>query len=620
MYAKATLHEDKIVLRTFDTGSFFDRALAKCKDVPGARWRKADKWWQYPASVETCHRLRQIWGDELQVSPVLAEWYIEQKQAHDERAQMASELDATLHRLPEVAPRLFAALRPDQRLGVAWVARGYRGGGLLCDEPGLGKTLEAIGGVLEADVQGPVLVVCPKLSVKPVWYRELKRWTHETVYIARGTRRQREKAIEAFRADTSRRKFLVIVAEMLRVKEEVNEDTGKKVFAGYEYPQLFQSEWSAAIIDESHKLFGSLTVVKGNLAGKGLKRLPVSDDPSRICRLAATGTPFGKGGRLTGMFGTLHWLWPDEFTSFWRWAGMYFEIEDEDVYIKGGRGQTRTTKRIVGLREGTGEEFLKSFGPRILRRTKAEVLPDLPPKQYVEVLCEMSGAQLRQYKQLSDEAEVVTRNGVVTANGVLAELTRAKQIANGAIDTDGEQVYFTGESGKLDMLMQLLEQRGIVGDTGGDVKVIVASQFNMFLKQVEDRLNEAGVDYHIITGATSDTKRDAEMAAFQGDGGHRVFLLNAKAGGISVTLDAADEVHCLDELWNPEDQQQLEDRAHRASRMHQVTIYHYRTEGTVDQHIAEEVEGKRLKQHEVLDGRRGLEYARNLIRYQAPEE
>lgn len=622
MRARAIVADGKIALETDLEGDYFPDMLAKCKAVPGARFHNPTKQWRYPMSVETCQTLRAVWGSDLRVAPELGDWYRQEKAERDNHEALATGLvtDVELHRLPTAAPALYAALRPDQRLGAAWVARGYRGAGMLCDEPGLGKTLEAIAGVLEADVQGPILVVCPKLSVRPVWWHELRRWApDEVVYMARGTRAKRQASIDAFRADPAPRKFLVIVAEMLRVKEELDEDKGKKVFAGYEYPALFAEAWSAVICDESHKLFGSLTVVKGNLAGKGLKRLPIVEGGEHIRRLAATGTPFGKGGRLQGMFGTLHWCWPDEYTSFWRWAGTYFEIEEEEVYVRGGRGRTQATKRVGQLRQGNADQFLASFGPRILRRTKAEVLPDLPPKQYVEVVCELEGAQLRQYKQLSDEAEVVTAHGVIMANGVLAEITRAKQVANGALDTDGDKVWFTGESCKLDMLMQLLEQRGIL-DGSGDLKVIVASQFNEFLKQVKDRLNDAGVDYHIITGQTSDTARDKAMEEFQNEGGHRVFLLNAKAGGVSVTLDAADEVHCLDELWNPEDQQQLEDRAHRASRMHQVTIYHYRSEGTFDEQIAGDVEQKRQQQHAIMDGRRGLEYARELIKYKAPKE
>jgi SNF2 family DNA or RNA helicase len=603
-----------------ESGEAFEDMKARCKAVPGARWHAKSKRWRYPLAVETCHELRKVWGDGLSVGTKLGAWYLDAAKARSVQAARASQGDADLSVLPEVAPALFATLRPDQRVGVAWVAAGYRGSGLLADQPGLGKTLEAIGGILEAG-GGQVLIVCPKLSVKRVWQREWNKWAPDVpVYSARGTRARRQRMIDAFNNDPAKTKVLVVVAEMLRVKEEpdpTDYTKKKKIVVGFEYPELFR-HWDWVAVDESHKLFGSLTIAKGNLMGKGMKAL--RKEISRGRRLAITGTPFGRGGRVQGMFGTLHWLWPDEYTSFWRWAEGLFEVEDEKVYIKGGRGATKTVKRIGKLRKGGKKDFFEALGPRVLRRTKKEVLKWLPPKQYVEVLCEMEGKQLAQYKTLSDEAEVVTDGGLIMANGVLAEITRAKQVANGTLfKTPHGDVVFSGESCKVDMLMQMLEQRGIL-DGDGDLKVIVASQFNEFLKVVQERLLEANVGYHIITGKTSDTQRDKAMEEFQSDGGHRVFLLNAKAGGVSVTLDAADEVHCLDELYNPEDQEQLEDRAHRASRNHQVTIYHYRTEGTIDEQIATNVEGKRQAQHAIMDGRRGIEYARDLIRYRKPAD
>lgn len=618
--AKATVVGGRILIRTYvpSDGGWFDEAVNLCRSIPGGRFQRADKAWSYPLSVDVCHSARKAFGDGLTVMPALSEWYEAGVEAAKAQTTLANATDAELALLPTVAPALAAALRPDQRVGAAWVAAGHRGAGLVADQPGCGKTLVTIAGILEADLQGPILIACPRLSVKAVWWKELTKWTTERVYIARGTRQKRQRAIDRFMEDPADRKWLIIVGEMLRVKEALDDETDKKKFVGYEYPDLFQIPWTATVVDESHKMFGSLTVVKGNLAGKGLKRLP---SPPACRRIAVTGTPFGKGGRVEGMFGTLHWLWPDEFTSFWRWAETHFVVEEEEVYIPGGRGRTRTTKRIGGLKNGIDEEsFLHTLGPRILRRTKEEVLPWLPPKQHAIVWCEMNPAQVRQYKSLVDDGEVVTAGGMLTADGVLAEITRSKQLANGVVNVDLDgSVAFTDDSCKIDALMEKLETRGLL-DGSGDGKVIVASQFNEFLKAVGFRLQKEGIGYHLMTGSTSDAKRDKMMAAFQEQGGHRVFMLNSKAGGVSVTLDAADEVHALDEMWDPGDNEQLEDRVHRASRNHQVTIYHYYTEGTIDEAIAEDVEGKRFEQFRTLDGRRGREYLRNLTEYRKPKE
>lgn len=614
---KATYAEDlnRILVRWEFTPDYRDVIDRLKTNTVGARFKKSEKVWSLPATVDNCHGLREAFGEDLDIKRPLREWYIANHHLVAQATAATAGTDAELPVLAGIAPRLAATLRPDQRAGARYISDGYRGAALIADKPGLGKTLQTIAGVLEADLKGPILIVCPKISVKSVWYHELRKWTDESVHMARGTRAQREKALAAFQDDTSERRWLIIVAEMLRVKRAPN-DTGVKANAkrrgrveNYEYPELFKTTpWAAVVADESHKLLGSLSVVKSNLAGEGLAALPISQSGRRY---AISGTPFGKGGRVQGMFGTLHWLWSDEYTSFWRWAETHFVIEEE-VIGKGGK----TARKIGGLRGGRdGETFLKELGPRILRRTKEEVLPNLPPKQYVEVLCEMEPAQRKQYQQLGDEAEIVLPGGVLLANGVLAELTRARQIANGALRMNGDDVEFTEVSCKVDALMEKLSTRGIL-DGVGDTKVIVSSRFNSFLHgAVIPRLEKEGVDYHLLTGATSDRDREVAMEAFQSEGGPRVFILNSKAGGVSITLDAADEVHCMDELDNPEDNEQLEDRAHRASRMHQVTIFYYRTEGTVDVNIGESVEEKRKNQFAVLDGRRGVEDIRTWIKY-----
>lgn len=613
---RATVEGDKVV--TWAKGNVFEDVLARCKAVPGGRFRKADKAWRYPLSVETCLALREQWGEALVIHDDLSAWYRENAALRAVQTEMARATDATLIRLPTTAPVLAATLRPDQRVGVAWVASGYRGAGLVADEPGSGKTLEVIGGIIEGDVQGQVLVACPRLSVKTVWFNELRRWApDERVYIMRGTRAKRQRVLDRFLEDPSPRKWLVTVMESLRVKEELGDD-GKPKFAGYEYPGLFQNTWGAVVVDESHKAFGSLTVVKGTLHGKGLKRITTER------RYACTGTPFGKGGRLQGFFGTIHWLWPDEFTSFWRWAGTYFEIEDEEFYVRDGGGQKGKAKRVGSLKTGNEEEFLNSLGPRILRRTKEETMPWLPKKQYREVLCEMTPAQKKQYVAMVEDGEFKAGDGMVSVDGVLAAITRAKQVANGALarDEEGKVRFNAKESGKIEQLLQLLDNRGIM-DGSGHMKVLVTSQFNEMLFAVRDCLEEAGVTYNLLTGATSDKHREAMIDTFQNPNGSRVFLLNAKAGGVSVTLDAADEVHMLDELWDPGDNTQVEDRIHRASRGKDrvaATIVQYRTEGTIDTNIGEDVEARREAQHAVLDGRRGMTYVRDVVRYQPNDE
>src|SRR5687768_3014298 len=351
----------------------FEELLARCKRVPGGRFRGEDKVWHYPLALDTCHALRQAFGKDLRVGLDLSRWYRAKAAETDVHRALAAAGDATLARVPAA---LTSWLRPYQRAGAAWVAQAYRNGGIVADTPGLGKTSETIAGLLEAGVHGPVLVACPKPSVKRVWGAELAQHAPGVpVYLCQGTREKRQKVLAQFasdvRQDPEALRFVVVVAEMLRVElgdpcytkggtkvatcqhllqstddtcplheryrvfEAMKKDEARAkkdmVPVGYSFPELFDATalgggWATVILDESHKLLGSLTGAKGNLMGKGLKMLPERADARRY---ALSGTPFGKGGRVQGMFGTLNWIWPDEYTSFWRWAMAHFVVEEK---------------------------------------------------------------------------------------------------------------------------------------------------------------------------------------------------------------------------------------------------------------------------------------------------
>jgi SNF2 family DNA or RNA helicase len=662
-WAEATLgHDGRIVLYTHEARNDFDFMLAASKRVHGGRFYKqgVEKYWHYPLSVDTCTALRREFGERLRVREDLAAWYRVAAKHAAAQTELASVYDANLTRVPR---RFVDWLRGYQRSGASWIARGYRGAGLVADKPGVGKTPETLAAMLEADVRGPVLVVCPKSSVRSVWGMEAKRHLRGVpVYLCRGTRERRERMLALFtkhvQKDPNRLRIVVVVAEMLRVElgdpcytmksgnkisgmcpqrhrsptfacnihhntpEEmkyfwgVEQDAKHRkknaVPVGFVFPELFYvpGGWAWTVLDESHKLLGSLTISKGNLMGKGLRLLPERPDRRRY---ALSGTPFGKGGRVQGLFGTLHWLWPDEHTSFWKWAGDFLEIEEKQINRYG-----KTAKSIggpKGLRaDATPEEeaeawerLLTSLGPRVLRRTKEEVMKELPPKTYSEVVCELTPTQRKQYEELATYAEVTTPGGIITVNGHLALALRSQQISLGSI-TKGNagKVQFTQDSGKLDRLWENLDARGIIDGMPGE-KLVIASRFNEFLDSVQAMLCRDKVGLLRIDGTVSEDRRAVIMNRWQeGLGPERVLLVNTKAGGVSINLDAADEMHIMDEDPDPGVNEQLEDRIHRASRVHKVIIFYYRTEGTLDYVAAHNVEFRRRLQHAILDGRRGV--------------
>jgi SNF2 family DNA or RNA helicase len=671
VHAYAELGENRILVRTRASGHEFQEALATCKRVRGGRFsREPTPHWHYPLSVDTCRALRDAFGPALKVGVALAAWYTEHHRIAEAQARLSASADADLPTLAASHPEFVTWLRPSQRVGALWVARGYRDAGLVGDVPGVGKTTEVLAGLVESGRTGPVLVICPKASVNAVWGKELRAHLPDVpAYLCSGTREQRSKELARFANDMQQDRealcVVVVVAEMLRVvlgdpcwtvrevigddglrreKVPANKISGmcpqrlksltmectlhiqlpvekekEKVPVDFSYPALFDryllgGGWAHVIIDESHKLLGSLTVVKGNLMGLGLKLLP---ERAEHRRYALSGTPFGKAGRVEGLFGTLHWLWPDEYTSYWKWVGEKFEVTKEVVNRRGL--QVHRIGALRGLRanatpdeeSAAWERFVRELGPRVLRRTKEEAFKDLPPKQYAETVCTMSGQQLKQYRSLVLDAEVPTIGGPIMANGSLALLTRSRQLANGALVRDAGGVHFVPEeSCKIEALIVALEERGVFSGTPGG-KLIVASAFNEFLDAVALRLEKEGLAAPLrYDGRRSAQQRDAVIEQWQvgtrAVGGQRILLLNAQAGGLSITLDAADEMHIMDELPDPGANTQLEDRIHRMSRVHYVLITYYRTQGSVDYERAHNVEFRRRMQHELLDGRRGV--------------
>lgn len=217
-------------------------------------------------------------------------------------------------------------------------------------------------------------------------------------------------------------------------------------------------------------------------------------------------------------------------------------------------------------------------------------------------------------------------NGTLVANGVLAELTRLKQFAtcygrlDEVFDVDGYAIpKFVPEmpSNKFDWLVEFLAELGIIPkepQTGPEArKVVVASQFTSVINLYEQELNKMGIATAKITGGVNAKKRQEAVAQFQSDEGPQVFLLNTIAGGVALTLDRADDIVILDETFIPDDQNQVEDRVHRVSRDHNVTVHYVRSLGTIEERIARLTFDRDDIQKQILDGERGINFARQII-------
>lgn len=582
----------------------------RVKRIPGRSWSKQAGAWTMPLSIETCLALRETFGDRLRISEDLATWARAAFAEEKALTTLSAAKDATLLQLQGAAPILAEALRHYQRVAAVFGAESRQF--LLADQPGLGKTLETLASIGEAGMlAGSHLIIAPKTALRTVWEREISRWLGEDrvkVVVATGSPKRKQELVQEFftrQWDDPESRWLIINPEALRGKDveicppcEKCKWKGKTELGDFPLPEILSFNWNSVVIDEGHRVVRN----PKTLVARTMHALRTYESGFRI---VLTGTPMNN--RPKDLWGSLHWCRPLEYKSFWQWADAYLEIEDN------GYGKT-----IGAIRNDKQAAFDRTISRVMLRRTKAEVLPELPPKQYVDVWCEMGPEQARAYQQMVDHAQATINGLSITATGVLAEMTRLKQFATSAGTIDDERHFHPAlPSCKFDQLVELLAERGISGkkeDAEGTSKALVCSQSSEVVHMVANALRSQGIECHVMTGATTMRERARMQDEFQAEGGPRVFLFTTTAGGVAITLDAADDVFFMDETWIPSDQEQAEDRAHRASNTeHQVTIYYLRTVGTIDESIMANVDAKEDVQKYILDGRRGVDYAKTLI-------
>lgn len=615
----------------------------RIKGIIGARWSPKKKVWTLPLDMETCRRARDEFGDELEIMSDLWEWASAEAARESNATALLDSVNNSaepvdLPRVRATAPTMWAAMqdRPYQTVAAKYMSEMTRC--LNADEPGIGKTIETLAALVESGTVGPVLVLAPKTSCLVVWEAEIRRWLADDVpYTVTNLTglppKKREEAWLGFTghveyADPNTIHFLISNAEQVRIKvmgacpDEIcngDEDWCPSYAkhakqTQHANPFLHSVVWSAVVADETHKWLINTRGKSASQVGYGFTRLRVKEGGAMY---ALSGTPLK--GKRHNLFGTLNWLWPKTYTSKWRWVESYFEVVVDIVW--GGKVQGNvTTRTITGewKSERAKAAFFRSMKTLMVRRTKRELrainpawMP--PDKVYHDVWVPMSGSQRTHYNAMAKNARVEIEGQVLSATGVLAELTRLKQFAgsDGAIVQGNYKP--TLPSAKFDWLLEFLAERGIEpGELSDDVrKVVIASQFTTLINLWHEALAEKGIDSYLITGEVKDSVRASVVEMFQDPRGARVCLINTTAGGVSITLDAADDVVIMDETWVPDDQLQVEDRVHRASNVtHNVDVWYVRTLGTVEEDIAQATESKAESNHIVLDAQRGLEFAR----------
>ncbi len=467
----------------------------------------------------------------------------------DVKWQTAIERLTSIKGLPTKPPKgLNAELRDYQVAGYHWLAKlSHWGlGGCLADDMGLGKTVQALGVLLDRAKIGPALIVAPT-SVGTNWVREAERFAPSlTPKLYRD--HDRDQLIrDAGKGD------LIITSYQLLQRDAA---------------RFSSRSWGTLVLDESQYIKNFAT--KTNQSVRSIE--------ADWC-LAISGTPLEN--HLGELWSLMRIISPGLLGSWERFRKRFAEGIERD----------KDQERLSALS--------RMVRPFILRRTKSEVLTELPPRTEVVLSVELSPAERKKYDAarfaaLADlTAPKDGDNDQKKRIRVLTWLMRLRQLACHVRLVDDK---WKKSSAKLDQFLEVIAELRENGH-----RALVFSQFVQHLSLVRAALDEAKVPYQYLDGSTPPAKRQDAVDAFQRGEGD-LFLISLKAGGTGLNLTAADYVLHLDPWWNPAVEDQATDRAHRIGQTRAVTVYRLVTRDTIEEQILALHESKRELMSNLLEG------------------
>jgi SNF2 family DNA or RNA helicase len=556
-----------------------------CKSLPGATFDGSISRWKIPVSWSACLALRSTFKDELVLGDALRAWASNERAVRIDPAMALRDLEI----LPDDVTGN-EDLFPHQRAGVKYLATAKRA--LLADEPGLGKTAQAIRGLKEIQENGesvfPAMIVCPN-TLKKNWQREFKRWWPEVkVQVISGTATQRRKQFDE-QAD-----IYVINWESLRTHSRLapygaialarckackgHDDRVTETRCEVHERELNRIDFKAVVADEMHR--------SKDPKSKQSRALFAASGNAEI-RFALTGTPVANN--VLDMWAILHWISPREFPTKSKWIDR---MVDTMLNAFGGM-------MVLGLKPHMEDEFHKTVDPMMRRMLKARVLPWLPEIMNERRDVEMSTKQKKAYEQMRDNMIALLEGSsggaeTLVAPSVLTQTTRLLQFASSyaeitADEKTGEpRATLSAPSCKVDALMDDIKN----GDFGDD-SVAVCAVSRQLLELLSEELDKAKIPHGMITGAQNEEERQQSIDDFQ-SGRTKWILFTDKAGGVGVTLTAARRLVMLQRPWSLVDHKQALDRVHRiGSEIHDsVVIMDYVTEGTLEERVIQVLETK----------------------------
>ncbi|AJR53430.1 RSC chromatin remodeling complex ATPase subunit STH1 [Saccharomyces cerevisiae] len=458
-------------------------------------------------------------------------------------------------------------LKEYQLRGLEWMVSLYNNhlNGILADEMGLGKTIQSISLItylyeVKKDI-GPFLVIVP-LSTITNWTLEFEKWAPSlNTIIYKGTPNQRHSLQHQIRIGN----FDVL----LTTYEYIIKDKSL----------LSKHDWAHMIIDEGHRMKNAQSKLSFTISHYYRTRN----------RLILTGTPLQNN--LPELWALLNFVLPKIFNSaktFEDWFNTPF-------------ANTGTQEKL----ELTEEEALliirrlhKVLRPFLLRRLKKEVEKDLPDKVEKVIKCKLSGLQQQLYQQMLKHnalfvgagTEGATKGGIKGLNNKIMQL---RKICNHPFVFDEVEGVVNPSRGNSDLLFRVagkfeLLDRVLPKFKASGHRVLMFFQMTQVMDIMEDFLRMKDLKYMRLDGSTKTEERTEMLNVFNApDSDYFCFLLSTRAGGLGLNLQTADTVIIFDTDWNPHQDLQAQDRAHRIGQKNEVRILRLITTDSVEEVILE---------------------------------
>ena len=436
-------------------------------------------------------------------------------------------------------------LFPYQQIGFNWLKNMYDigFGGILADDMGLGKTLQAISLISEIQLENEDLlgIIIVPTSLLHNWKEEFYKFSDIKPILVEGNAETRKELIEK-----TERGILIMTYQTFR--NDVKNYNDKK--------------FDVAILDEAQNIKNVSSLVK-KATGK-LKS---------AVNFALTGTPIENS--IMELWSIFDFILPGYLDNITKFRKKYKNsLNNPD------------SKKIFNLKN--------IVSPFILRRTKGEVLTELPEKVENNMIVELSKEQKKLYMAYVKRAKKELRGFNKEENNnlkVLAILTKLRQICNSPQLFDEN---YTGEVAKIELLREMIPD---ILENGH--RMIIFSQFLGTLEEIREELEKENVEYFYIDGSIKSKER-MEISKKFNSGEGQVVLISLKAGGTGLNLTGADVVIHYDPWWNFAVENQASDRAHRIGQKKSVQVIKLITEGTIEEKIIKIQENKRALSENIL--------------------